>query len=104
MKNTILILVLILVVVFVLFSILAQGSDHAAERSFYRVMTTHKQIAANPDVAPPVMLASVENGLTEIIEEYPKSRTAKIAHITLAQFLIRNTKYDLIFDTLGKIS
>ena len=93
MKNTILILIAVLMVVCGLLLMVSSRSDYVAEKLFYRAMKTHQKITQNPDVAPPKMVASVENDLQRIIAKHSESEMAKRAHLTLAELYILNKKY-----------
>jgi len=102
-KKTIIVLVSILVAVFIALSILGAGGEYAAERLFYRAMKGSGKITVNPDVAPPAMIASVEKTFLKIIKKYPRTNTAKAAHISLAEFYIFNKDYDKAFKLIGSI-
>lgn len=94
MKRLLITLILILVAVYAVFSILGSGGEYAAEKLFYKAMKTYSKITANPDVAPPAMLTSVENGLKSLIKKYPKTSVAKTAHISLSELYIMSKKYE----------
>jgi len=94
MKKTIILLILILAVVFTTLSYLGSGGEYGAEKLFYRAMKLNGKILANPDVAPPAMVADVEKAFTDVLKKYPKTNTAKTAGLTLVEFYIYNKKYD----------
>lgn len=94
MKKIIFILVVILGAVCLVLSILGWGGEYTAEKLFYRAMKLNSKIAVNPEVAPPMLLASVESDLQKLLKKYPKSNTAKTANIALAEFYVSNKKYD----------
>jgi len=102
-KKVIITLVSILVAVAAVLSFLGRGGEYAAEKLFYRASKTIQQIAANPDVAPPAMLMSVEKDLTRIMEKYSKTITAKAAHLKLAEFYMADKKYDKALKTLDSM-
>ena len=103
MKKAVLILIFILIATYLIFSMLGAGDEYGAERILYRAVKTYKKIAVNPDVAPPIMTASVEFNLNIILEKYPDTKTAKIAHITLAEFYMTTEKYDHALSALDSI-
>lgn len=103
MKRLILILILILLVVYGILSVFACGSENDAERLFYRAMMIQRKIVLNPEVVPPVMLTSFEDGLKKVVERYPTSKTAKTAQMTLAQFYLNNKKYPQAVSALNEI-
>jgi len=103
MKKTVLILISVLIVVFGVLAIFGSKSENAAERLLYRTMKDYQKIVRNPDVAPPKMLAGVENSLQKIIEKYPQGKAAKIAQVKLAEFFLINKKYDQALAALDEI-
>lgn len=104
MKKIILILVSILLFVGIILSIFGSGGNYAAEKLFYRAMKINSKIAANPDVAPPALLAAVENNLKQLLKKYPKANAAKMAHMALAEFYISNEKYVEAFNQIKTIA
>jgi tetratricopeptide (TPR) repeat protein len=103
MKKTIITLIIILIAVYVTLSILGARDEYPAERLFYRALKTNEKILINPDVAPPKMLASVEKDLKVVLTKFPDSRTAKVAHLSLAEFYIINKRYDNSLSVLNDI-
>jgi tetratricopeptide (TPR) repeat protein len=103
MKKTVLFLILILVAVYGILAMISSSEDYAAEKLFYHAIKIKRIIAINPDVTPPVMLTSVEGSLKEILERYPRSKMAKGAHLTLAEFYLENKKYGRAHSTLEDI-
>ena len=93
MKKTILVLITILMAVAVALSLMGDR-EYAAERIFYSASKTSARILANPDVAPPAMVAAAERDYMKVIDKYPGTNTAKAARIALAEFQILNKKYD----------
>jgi tetratricopeptide (TPR) repeat protein len=105
MKKVITTLISILVLTYIILAMVSSNDEYAAERLFYQAKKINRKILVNPDVAPPKMLASVENKLQRILTRYPKSRTAKKAHLSLAEFYLNNKKFDQAiasFDQLVK--
>ena len=103
MKKTVIILILILVAVYGILSIVSSNNDYAAERLFFKATKINRKIIANPDVAPPVMLASVENTLKRILDKYPKSKIVQAAHLGLAEFHLVNKRYEQARSTCDQI-
>ena len=103
MKKTVIILILILVASYGILSIVSSNDDYAAEKLFFKATKINRKIIANPDVAPPVMLASVENTLKKILDKYPKSKIVKAAHLGLAEFYSVNKKYEQARSTCDEI-
>jgi len=106
MRDTTLILIAVLMAVAGMLALATSGADYAAEKLFYQAMKAHREIALNPDVVPPGMLSRVERNLQTILQRYPKSKTAKVAHLVLAEFYFNNKEYeqaiaslDIIIDT-----
>lgn len=93
MKKIILALIAILIVIFAVLSVLSPDKEYAAEKLFYCAMKTNSKIAANPDVAPPALLASVESDLKRLIVKYPESNVAKPANWALAEFYLIHKDY-----------
>jgi len=94
MKKTILILAIILLAVPLLLAIFTSNNEYAAERLFYKASRVYNKIKANPDVAPPLMLGTIEKNLKTIIEKHPETETAKSVHIVLAEFYTTYKRYD----------
>ena len=94
MKKTLALLILILVAVFAVLSIFARDEEYSAEKLFYRAMKTSREIAVNPEVVPPAMLASLEKDFWAIVNKYPHTKSAKGARIALAEFYISYKRYD----------
>jgi len=103
MKRLSIVLVSILIVVYLALSVFSSGEEYAAEKLFYKAMKTYSKIIANPDVAPPAMIASVEKDLKSLHKKYPKSAIAKTAHILIAEMSIANKKYDEAQATIKNI-
>lgn len=103
MKKIIVIFILILALVYVVLSILGREGEYGAERLFYRTLKINEKITKNPDVAPPVMLASVENTLKKILDRYPDTKAAKSAHMALAEFYLVREKNDKALFVLNEI-
>jgi len=103
MKKIILTLIIILIAVYAAFSLLGIGGEYAAEKLFYRAMKANEKIVINPDVAPPKLLASVENNLQKILKKYPDSNTAKGARMALSEFYLYRKKYDEAFSILNAV-
>lgn len=103
MKRIILVLVLILVAVYAILSVLGSNSENAAEKLFYRATKTYRKIAINPEIAPPAMLAAVENDLQQIVEKFPEAKVAKIAQFALAEFYLTNKKYNQALAALDAV-
>ena len=87
-------LISVLIAVFVIFSILDRSGKYNAERLLYKTLKTYKKITANPDVAPPKILASVENNLKKVISDFPDGSTTKIAYIQLIRLYLSDNKND----------
>lgn len=94
MKKTILILISILVAVFIVLSVFGIGGEYEAEKLFYRAMKVNSKIIANPDVAPPALLVSVENNFKKLIKKYPKANITKTGNIALLEFYISHKNFD----------
>ena len=103
MKKIIFIFIAIILVVFVALSIFGAGGEYAAEKLFYHAMKVNSKIVINPDVAPPALLATVENGLKRLISRYPKANITKTAHIALAEFYIAHKNYDKVIPLINNI-
>lgn len=103
MKKTISILIAVLIGVCAMLAVLGSSAEYAAEKLFYKAMKINKKIAMNPDVAPPALLASVENNLTKLLKKYPKTDMAKTARIALAEFYISNKIYDKALSTANAV-
>lgn len=103
MKKTVFILIAILLVVYAGLALLCRGGEYPAERMLYRGFRAANAILINPDVTPPVMVASVENNLKAVAQKYPKTRAAIASQMTLAKFYAANKKYDNAFATLDGI-
>lgn len=104
MKKIVFGLVSMLILIGVALSILgSRDSEYGAERLFYRASKNNEKILINPEVAPATMLAAIENDLQRILKKYPKSETAKKAHLKLAEFYTTNKRYDKAIATLNVI-
>jgi tetratricopeptide (TPR) repeat protein len=103
MKNLILILISVLMAAFGLLAISTSGYEYAAEKLFYRAMRINKKIALNPDVAPPAMLASLENSLQRLLKSYPESNIARTARLSLAEVYFSNKKYQPALSVLDEV-
>lgn len=106
MKKTILTLIAILIVIFAVLAVLSRDTEYAAEKLLYRAMKANFKITANPDVAPPALLASVESNLKSLLVKYPEAKVAKPANVALAEFYITQKDYGKALsaadDILGK--
>ncbi len=102
MKKTVIVLISILAAVWLVLAVLGSGGEYAAERLLYRASQVSKKIAANPDVVPPAMAASVEKDLRMVVEKYPGTKTARAAHLALAGFYAYQKKYDNALTLLDK--
>lgn len=94
MKKTIFILISILAAVFIVLSIFGIGGEYGSEKLFYRAMKTNSKIVMNPDVAPPALLAEVENNLKLLVSKYPNADITKTGYIALAEFYVAHKEYD----------
>lgn len=103
MKKAIIVLALILAITGAALSLLDGGGEYAAERLFYRALKNSSKILMNPDVAPPAMIANVENDLTKILAKYPRTNMIKTARLTLAEFYIDTKRYAKALSTLDEI-
>jgi tetratricopeptide (TPR) repeat protein len=103
MKRLIIVFIAILVMVFMVFTLLDRASDYTAEKLFYRAIKTFKTIAANPDVAPPRMVKTVEGELQIIIHQYPESPMAKSASMKLVELYYNDKQYDKALAALDQI-
>jgi tetratricopeptide (TPR) repeat protein len=103
MKKIIIIFIVILIAVYLALSVLGAKDEYPAERLFYRALKTNEKILINPDVAPPKMLTAVEKDLKTVLTKFPDSRTAKAAHLSLAEFYIINKRYNDALSTLDDI-
>ena len=93
MKKLILLLIVVLVVVFFGLSFFSSNDDHEAEKLLYRAMKTNSKIAANPDVAPPAVLNSIERDLKKLVEKYPDTEVAKTGALSLAEFYLSHKEH-----------
>ncbi len=94
MKRAIFSFIIVLVIVFVTLSLLDARSEYTAEKLLYKASRIYKEIALNPDVAPPRMLASVERGLRKVVTRFPDGKTAKTAHVKLVEIYFTHKEYD----------
>lgn len=94
MKRTILILIAMLIAVGITLSILGSGGEYGAEKLFYRAMKVNSKIIMNPEVAPPRLLARVENDLKKLTTKYPATIMARTGNIALVEFYIMHKDYD----------
>lgn len=94
MKKIILILISILIATPILLLFISSSNDYAAEKLFYRAGHIYGMMAVNPDVAPPKMLASVENILKKVIQRYPNAAIRPLVYTRLAEVYIAHEKYD----------
>ncbi len=104
MKKIVIILISVLVVVLVVLSILGAGGEYAAERLFYHAMKMNTKLTMNPDVAPPILLASVEGDLQTLIKKYPRTNIIRTAKIALAEFYASNKMYEKAMTLLNDIT
>ena len=103
MKKTIIALILVLIIVFVTLSVLGSGGEYAAEKLFYCAMKMNSKIAANPDLAPPLLLTRVENDLKTLIAKYPNADITKITNIALVEFYAAHKDYDKALGAIKSI-
>jgi len=101
MKKIIFILIGILVGVYMILSIITSGKEYAAERLMFRAARSYAKIRANPDVAPPGMLISVEKDLRALISRYPETPSGRMAHLSLAEIYASTEKYDEAIGSLA---
>ncbi|MBF0217255.1 MAG: hypothetical protein HQL30_09725 [Candidatus Omnitrophica bacterium] len=94
MKKALFIYVTVLAALFIVLSWLGRGSAYNAEKVFYGAMETLRGIEKNPDVAPPMVLASAEKALRKVLDDYPKSPSANMAYPELVELLMKQRKYD----------
>ncbi len=100
MRKIIFTLLTILIILYISLFILGNSAEHKAEKLFYQATKAFEQIAVNPDVIPPHMAASIEKKLQTILEKYPKTNVAKIAHLAAAEFYVLTKKYDKAIEKL----
>lgn len=98
MKKLIITLVLILIVIYAALAILGSGGEYAAEKLFYKAMKKASELAANPDVAPPLQLVLVERELKLLMSKYPNANITKFGHMGLLELYINNKRYDEAMD------
>lgn len=103
MKSTVLILISVLMAVFGTLSVISSGYDYTAEKLFYRAMRISARAQVNPEAVLPEALRTAEGNLRKIVEEYPQSKTAKDAHLALADFYLYNEKYEQALSILYDI-
>ncbi len=84
----------VLLAVFVVLSLFGWNSEYAAERSLHNTLEKLRAIEKNPDVAPPKVLASIEDGLKEVLRKFPGTGPARIAYPKLAEMYVKDGKYD----------
>jgi len=94
MKKVTLSFIYAVIGIYLILSFLGRGSEYNAEKLLYNAVKIYKEISINPDVAPPAMVSSVERALSQIIRKYPDTKTAQIAHITLAEFFMVIEEYE----------
>ncbi|MCX5666234.1 MAG: tetratricopeptide repeat protein [Candidatus Omnitrophica bacterium] len=103
MKKIIYLMLSVLIILGVALAMAGSGGEYAPEKLFYRAMKNNEKIAINPDVAPPKLLETVENGLKKLLEKYPNANIARDASMALAEFYIVNKNYDKAHPTIDKI-
>ena len=94
MRKSVLIMIVILIALSALLYFLGSGGEYNAERLLFSAMVLNRKIIANPDVAPPALLATVEDRFQKVLKRYPKSAAATRASIALVEFYIAHKKYD----------
>ncbi|HPM42658.1 MAG TPA: tetratricopeptide repeat protein [Candidatus Omnitrophota bacterium] len=94
MKKILILMIVILAGLFIALEFISSSHEYDAEKLFYRAMKINKKIAINPDVAPPMMVSSVEKILKDILKKYPDTEVAKSTDLALAEFYIQNKKFD----------
>lgn len=103
MKKVVIILIFILITVHVTLSVLGSRGEYAAEKLFYRAMKVNSRIVVNPDVAPPPVLAQVENDLKTLITKYPNANITRTANTVLVEFYTTYKQYDKALDVVGSM-
>jgi len=102
-RDTVLILIAVLIAVAGALIMISSGDEYGAERLIYRAIVANQEIAANPEVAPPGLLARVEDNLKKIVKKYPKTRTARAAYLSLIGFYWEQKKYENVKSTADAI-
>lgn len=105
MLKTLFIASLILVLAAGTLSLLGQNSEYIAERLMHKATVNYSVVISNPDVVPPGMIEHTKDSLKYIIEKFPESRVAKLAHLKLIGVYFGNRQYDemlLLTDTILK--
>ena len=95
MKKIILSSISILIITFVTLSILGERSEYVAEKLLYGALKEYKKVIANPEVAPPGLLSSVQSKLKRVITKFPESKAAKAAYVKLVEVCLIDKKYEL---------
>jgi tetratricopeptide (TPR) repeat protein len=103
MKKVVVILIFMLIIVHVVLSVLGSGGEYAAEKLFYHAMKANSRIVVNPDVAPPPVLAQVENDLKTLITKYPNANITKRANTVLVEFYTTYKQYDKGLDVISSM-
>lgn len=100
MKRNIIIVILFLALLHVVFSFVLPSQEYKAEKIFHKIQKTQKKIRLNPDATPPEMVAGLERDLQRLIKKYPRTETAKIAYLMLAETYLTDKKYSEVVDIL----
>ncbi|MFH1045577.1 MAG: tetratricopeptide repeat protein [Candidatus Omnitrophota bacterium] len=103
MKKILIVLLVVLVALYAALTIFSSKDEYKAEKLLYRALETYKKIAANPDVAPPAMLAAVEKDLKKVVEKFRGSEAAKKGESILAEFYLERKDYEKSIATLNDI-
>lgn len=93
MKNTIIAFIIILIAIFVILTFLTPDEEYKAEKMLYRASKAYSKVKINPDVAPPKLIASVENELRTIVNKYSDTNAAMAAHMALSEIYMSNKRY-----------
>jgi len=102
MKKLLFILITGLIVVYVLLAVISRDKGYEAEKLLYRAGTTYDKVRANPNVAPPGMITSVETDLLKVIKKYPDTKPAETAYMALAEVYMAEKAYDKAIEMLDE--
>ncbi len=94
MRKTVIILILALLGVYAALSLVTKGDEYAAERLLFKAVDAYQKIAINPDVAPPGVVAAVENKFKAVIGKYPATGAGQRAQIFVAEFYMSRDELD----------
>ncbi|MFH1664737.1 MAG: tetratricopeptide repeat protein [Candidatus Omnitrophota bacterium] len=94
MRKALLICAAVLAAIFVVLSLLGRGGEYGAEKTLHRALEKMRSIEENPDVVPPKIVASVENDLKKVLDDFPEGGSARIAYPKLAELYLKSGKYD----------